>query len=488
VYQAVYQAPNAGAPAVRRPSLITSSDLVGALRDGLIPLAAVLVGTFAAVVALAYLASSQDHGGFHDWFTSTVILVAGAFGAQTNLSYGLGDSSTVSNGFSFGVDLSISITAWIITLGLLWMLARRAGRSETLVPSGSPAQTVARSALPAVAVGLVLFILALVSSTSDLFRIGDNVFGTGSGGSGGTGSGTDLGGLGGTGFSGSSGASVHSSISVAPGWVLLGPLLLAAAACLIGRLGAVARRPEGDPGGEWIRKLTAPWRAAAATVWTQLRAVAVLAGLTLVVYLAYRVATDSAPGREKATAALLVLLLIPNLAVGGMLAGFCVTLFAGADLGGALGLRGQEIGLFGNNRPWLIYVLILAAVLGTALPWLLVRRGRRRVIVEAFAPGQAWRAALLGAVATLFVALLGQASLSGGLGPFVGGASVGLTFSTIGAVLAGAIWYAAGYLAVAYQVRPRVSAEPVAAPPPAYPYSWPTPQQGVGEAPAPEGP
>ncbi|MGH3417961.1 MAG: hypothetical protein ACRDSS_15930, partial [Actinocrinis sp.] len=257
-------------------------------------------------------------------------------------------------------------------------------------------------------------------------------------------------------------SSVHSTIGVSPGWVFLGPLLIAFAAFFIGRLTTVARRPAGDPGGEWIRKLTGPWRAAARIVWIQLRAVAPLAGIAVLIYAEYHILDASGTsGRDKAGFAILALLLLPNMMTGGLLTGFCVTLFAGVSIS-VFGGQGSEIGLFGNDRPWLIYVLFAIAVLGSALPWLLVRTRRRVVDAAAFAPGGFWRAAVVGAIVGLIIAVLGQFQLTGSIGSSLGlglggGLTLGATYSTLAAILAGAIWSTLAYIAVSYQVTPRTA-------------------------------
>jgi hypothetical protein len=486
-YEYPYQAPSAPvAPAVRHPLLITVSDVIAAARDALLPLLIVLVLMFGVVAGIAALISSTDHGGFQDWFTSAVMLTAGALGAPSSLTFATSaaSGSQLSNtgGLSFDFSVGFDLTAWTVTFALFALWVWRAKRREAAAPSASPSQVLARSALSAVGVSLVLLILALASKASDLFGLSNAILGGTNGSTSGGGS-TDPFGGGATSSSvgiSSLGTGTHNSIGVQPGWVFVGPLLIALAACLAGRLAAVARRPVGDPGGEWVRKLIGPWRGAAVIVRTQSRAVAVLAGVTVLIYAEYQVFNGQASGREKAALALIGLLLVPNFAVGGLLTGIGVTLFAGGSLGvllsGTVGSRSFGIGLFGDSRPWLVWVLIGEAVLGTALPWLLVRTRRRVVQPTAFAPGQAWRAALLGAVGGFVIATLGQASLGGslGLGGLAGsGTSLGLTYSVLGAILAGALWCGASYLAVALQVTPRVPAALAGVLRPAQ-HSWPS--------------
>lgn len=472
----VYGAPPQGAPApipLFRPALVGRGDLLGVVRDALLPLLVVLVVVFGVVVGLAWLVSSTSHGGFQDWFTSTVVLVAGALGAPAKLSVnGGGDDSGFGAGglnLNLTLDLSVSLTAWSITFLLFFLWMRSARRSESVSPSASPLQLVARSVVPALGVSLALLVLALLSSASDVFNLVGSLTGSDSGLT--VPGGTDPFGSGGGGGVGGSGAAftigaasdsvngLHSTIGVSPGWVFLGPPLIAFAAFLVGRLTAVARRPAGDPGGEWIRKLIAPWRGSARIAWTQLRAVGLLAGLVVLIYAEYHLLTASgASGREKVAEAIVAVLVLPNLMVGGALTGFCVTLSNGLTLGLA-GSPNDEIGLFGNSRPWLIYVLIAAAVVGTLLPWFLVRTRRRVVNPAAFAPIQVWRAAVFGALAGVVAAMLGEVSMSGssGLGSFGGSSTVGLIYSVIGAVVAGALWCAAAYLALALLVTPRAA-------------------------------
>ena len=521
-YQAppVYAAPPAGAPApipLFRPALLGRADLFAVVRDALIPLIGVLLLVFGVIVGLAWLASPSGHGGFHDWFTSTVILVAGALGAPASLAVGSTPSNDSGLGgafnFSLNLSLTVSLTAWTITLLLFFLWLRRGRRSEAVSPSASPLQLVARSAVPAFGVSLVLLVLALVSNASDVFNLvgslggnsiepltvpgGTNPFGGGGSGSGSGSASGDSGAALTLGTASGSNGSLHSSIGVSPGWVFLGPLLIAFAAFLIGRLTTVARRPVGDPGGEWVRKLIAPWRGSARIAWTQLRAVGLLAGLVVLAWVEYEVLTaDGSNGREKAAQAIAAVLLLPNLMIGGALTGFCVTLSDGLTFA-VTGMPGDKIGLFGNSRPWLIYLLILAAVLGSLLPWFLVRTRRRVVNPAAFTPIQAWRAALFGAIAGLVVTLLGEASLSGssGLGTLGLSTGVGLTYSVIGAVIAGAIWCTAAYLALSFLVTPRGARSEAEAAQPAgtsYVHTWPgaqpAPQAPPPAQPAAEGP
>jgi hypothetical protein len=403
---------------------------------------------------------------------------------------------------------------WAVTFLLFFLWMRSGRRREAAEPSGSPGQLALRSAVPAFGVSLGLLVLAVASNASNVFGLLNSVFG-GLGGSSGSGSGsggTDPFGNGGTdpfgtfggGGSGDSGTAyelgaaapgggLHSSIGVSPGWVFFGPLLIAFAAFLVGRFTAVARRAAGDPGGEWIRRLLAPWRAAARVAWIQLRAVAVLAGVAALAYAEYQALTaDGSSARQKAALAILAVLLLPNLMVGGALIGFCVSLAESTTLG-ALGWPGAKIGLFGNSRPWMIYVLLATAVVGTLLPWFLVRTRRRVVQSAAFSPGQVWRSALLGALAGLFAAVLGQVSESGTSGFEAMGISIkaGLTYSVIGAVVAGAVWCAAGYLAVSLLVTPRAPRNPAVAAPagslsPA-PHTWPAEPPVPSQSAAPEG-
>jgi hypothetical protein len=519
-YQAppVYAAPPAGAPApipLFRPALLGRGDLLAVIRDALLPLLAVLLLVFGVVVGLAWLSSPSGHGGFHDWFTSTVILVAGALGAPASLAVGGAPSNESSLGglsFSLNLNLTVSLTAWTVTLLLFFLWMRRGRRSEAVSPSASPLQLVARSAVPALGVSLVLLVLALVSNASDVFNLvgslsggssnpltvpgGTDPFGNGGTdpfGGGGSGSGTASGDSGaaltlGT-ASGSTG-NLHSSIGVSPGWVFFGPLLIAFAAFLIGRLTTVARRPVADPGGEWVRKLIAPWRGSARIAWTQLRAVGLLAGLVVLAWAEYEVLTaDGSSGREKAAQAIAAVLMLPNLMIGGALTGFCVTLSDGLAFG-LTGVPADKIGLFGNSRPWLIYLLILAAVIGSLLPWFLVRTRRRVVNPAAFTPIQAWRAAVFGAIAGLVVTLLGEASLSGssGLGSLGLSTQVGLTYSIIGAVIAGAIWCTAAYLVLSFLVTPRGARSEAEAAQPggtSYVHAWPGAQPAPQAAPEP---
>jgi hypothetical protein len=68
-------------PRLRESLPFGRADVLGVIRDGLVPLAGVVVLVFGLVTGLAFLLSSSNHGGFHDWFAAAVIIVAGALGA-----------------------------------------------------------------------------------------------------------------------------------------------------------------------------------------------------------------------------------------------------------------------------------------------------------------------------------------------------------------------------------------------------------------------
>jgi hypothetical protein len=130
-------------------------------------------------------------------------------------------------------------------------------------------------------------------------------------------------------------------------------------------------------------------------------------------------------------------------------------------------------------------------VIGSLLPWFLVRTRRRVVNPAAFTPIQAWKAAVFGAIAGLAATLLGEASLSGssGLGSIGVSTQVGLTYSVFGAVVAGAIWCAAAYLALSFLVTPRRPGPVAQAAQPAgssYVHSWPATRPAPQPASQPE--
>jgi hypothetical protein len=86
---------------------------------------------------------------------------------------------------------------------------------------------------------------------------------------------------------------------------------------------------------------------------------------------------------------------------------------------------------------------------------------------------------------------LGEAAISGssGLGSLGVTTQVGLGYSVIGAVIAGAIWCAAAYLAIAFLVTPRGPRQVSAPPQPggsSFVHSWPGAQPVPVPVPVPE--
>jgi CDP-archaeol synthase len=215
-------------------------------------------------------------------------------------------------------------------------------------------------------------------------------------------------------------------------------------------------------------------RPAFLAVRAQILATMVLGGVGVYVYAVIDTLRQSSPGGGGGAVkiVLALLLALPNLAaVAGTVAlGAPVTGLG--SVFGAMGLSSSpvlvpgssgygstlsitpgvatSIGFFGDRHPALIYLLIVACVLGTAgaAKWAVGRSWERgRALLG---PGQAWRGIVLGALCWLAVGFAVQVSeniSNTGLG---GSTSLTIGPSLTGLLLAGAVWGLATCLAMSY--------------------------------------
>jgi hypothetical protein len=184
-------------------------------------------------------------------------------------------------------------------------------------------------------------------------------------------------------------------------------------------------------------------------------------------------------GGQAAAIVIACLLLLPNLAIYGTLGGFGTTSYGAEKLSAGPGMGGpgavsQSVGIFGAYRPWIVWLLLAAAVAGVLVPALLARRAypRGRVSSGRVSSGRVssgpvsstgfpltggWRATVTGLLTATAVVLLGAMSYtisSSGSGPadaFSSRASVGP--SLLAAAGLTAVWLTLGYIAACVAVR-----------------------------------
>lgn len=216
-------------------------------------------------------------------------------------------------------------------------------------------------------------------------------------------------------------------------------------------------------------------RPAFLAVRAQILATMVLSGVGVYVYAVIETLRQSSPGGgggDTVKIVLALLLSLPNLAALAGTVALGVSITGLGPVLGAMGLSsspvlipgsngygstlsivpdgGTSIGFFGDQHPALIYLLVLAAALGTAgaAKWAVARSWERgRALLG---PGQAWRGIVLGAVCWLAVGFAAQISeniSNTGLG---GSTSLTIGPSLTGLLLAGAVWGLATCLAMSY--------------------------------------
>jgi len=457
------------APGRPGPALLSAADLLPAARDGLLALAAAFVMALLAVVLVVLVGfnGSNVHVGFGDYFSTALWLTASSLGAplsgsiSESMNLGSDTSGLASGNLSFAMSLSLRLTVWLLTIIVLLLTYRFARQREREAPSFSLGQVVARAALPAVAVSAALLILALVTRRSDPF----GAMGYLNGSTGGT-----------AGLQGASG-----SLGIDTPLVFLGPLLLVFALALLARLGVWIHLMSADPHAMRMRTQFGRWTPSFRVAWLQMRVIGTLVAVGIWVYLAYEVISQHELSHGGVAALLAGLFLLPNFAVYGTFMGFGVTLYAsvtglgalfsgiaatdtsgsGSD-GGVPTNTGASVGLFGSDRPWGVWLLLLAVLIGTLAPAVLARRGGRFAVNPAdYRSNGAWRSVLLGIVTALVVTLLGALSLSvgvgmgGGTATSVDGLSVTEAFgpSLLGAIGLTALWFLLSYMAVSLALQ-----------------------------------
>jgi hypothetical protein len=450
-------------PQPGRPQLLVAGDVGPGAADGLLALVAGLVLALLAVVAVISLASSSVHGTFGDYVTLAVMLVGGALAVPSRITEQGGFPAPSGSALQSTSVTDIWAVAVVLTALVLGVVLVQSRRRERSTPSASLGQLAARALIPAVTVSVVLLVLALGTRSSSLF-----------------------------GYPASSSVeSLNMSIGLEPGWTLLGPLLLTAAAATVGRLIAWVPRNASVPGLARARAALPGWGPAWQAFWLQLRVATALCGVGMWVFTVIETLNDPGDsGRAQAALALGSLLLIPNYGLMGMLVGFGATLGSGvggltgsiAGIGTSPGETPAGVGLFAQNRPWELWLLLLAVLIAVATPALLSRTFAVRTGPERFVPLSTLRAAAFGAVTGMLISLLFTIRISTSF--LASGASASALSIGTGAVasaLLGAFWFGAGYFLLSYRLGHRVlrpAPEQNAVPP--YPYSYPA---GYAQAP-----
>jgi hypothetical protein len=414
-------------------ALAQPADLLHAVVDGLVALGAAVVAAMLSVVILLYGASFHFYGGPGDFFAVGVWLTGLSLGVPLRET----NSATVPGGHVLATASAAEgrAIAWLLAAIVLVLLFRLVRRRERAQPSAGGTQLAVRALLTALVVTLVLLVLALVTTRASVF---------------------------GTSFSSvyNAGLRSSSSIGLEPGLVFAGPLLLSAVAALTGAATATALPPRAV--GQLAR-----WRPVFRLAWRQVVVIGAVTGVTLLVYVSAET-TKHSGGRETAVTVLALLLLLPNLAIYGTLGGFGTTFYSTArvtGLGPGHGTGASDsIGIFGSFRPWIVWLMLAAAVAGTLLPALLARRAVRaeRIRGADYPLSGVWRATVTGLVAALGCVLLGAFSYTTSSATLAGFHR--LSFhqsdsagpSLLAAAGLTAAWLSLGYLATAIAVRGRV--------------------------------
>ena len=475
--------PGSSAPEVRQgPGLAGELRALALVaRDGVLCVAAALAVSLAGLTAIVYTVATRVTVPFSDFYTWAAWLTGASFGTPVHYAFsgdvGLGDANGQSGSGSSGLGpslpslnfadgLELRLTVWMLTLlavVLAFLLSRRA---EGRTGSGQPWRVVLRACGSGVFAALVVLLLAETSNGSQLTS--------------------------------PSGSPLLSSLISIPGetghgaagltavYAFLGTLLIVFTASLLGRLGVWIRIPHHGRRSERARIELARWAPAARTAWLQARIVGLLAGLSLLIYVIVEADGNQSTSAHLFPIVLGGILLFGNLAVYGALGGFGATLYASIAMSYSvpgLGqiaddtamnsdgsaapsrtLEGLSAGLFGEHRPWIVWVLLAVAILGTAAPVLLARRTRRFAVRAEDVPLLGvWRPAVLGAAAAAAAVLLGR--LSATMSTSFGGAGATGTGSETGSVgpslLASigltALWFCAGYLAISLAAGNRPS-------------------------------
>jgi hypothetical protein len=413
--------------------LVQPADLLHAVVDGLVALGTAIAVAALGLVIVVYTATSHVNGGPGDFFAVAVWLTGASLGVPVHLA----NSATLPGAPHLETNtVQGRAVVWLLTAIVLVLAYRLARRRERLRPSASLAQLSVRTLLTALAVTLSLLVLALTTTRASVFgQTPADVF---------------------------TGVYSTSRIGLEPGFVFAGPLLLTAVAALAGA--AIATTLRCRVAGELAR-----WGLVFRLAWRQVLVIGTITGVTLLVYACTEIGQRSS-GRETALAVIGLTLLLPNLTIYGTLGGFGTTFFYGAtevSIGPGIHPRSSNvshsIGIFGSFRPWIVWLILAAAVVGTLLPALMARRaersGRMRG-VDYPLPG-VWRATLTGLLTALAVVLLGALSdtqsTSLSFGPADSGSSLHDRLSAGPSLLAAAgltaVWFSLCYLAASIATR-----------------------------------
>lgn len=401
---------------------VQPADLLFAARDGLIAVAAAVAVAALGLVAVSYTAVADVHASAGDFLTIAVWLTCASLGVPIREA----QTDTPPSGPGvFTSAAEVRAVVWLLTTILLVLVFVLVRRRERARPSGGAAQAAVRAGLTAAAVTLVLLVLAFVTTRRSVFGFPPT-------------------------FTNFAGYHTTSRIGPEPVFVLAGPLPLAAiaAAAAVCTTAPPLRRAAAE---------LARWRPVLTLAWRQVVVSGLLGGLTLLIYTAVEI-SQRGGGRVTTATVIGLLLLLPNLAIYGTLAGFGATFYAKVTLGSLSPREGQSAGLFGVFRPWIVWLLLGAAVASVLIPPLLAMR-RRRGDTAGYPLAGVWRAVVAGlaiAVAVVLFDALSYADTSAGYFTS-GGSSTGTSASFGPSLLAAAgltaAWLTAGYLLMTAATR-----------------------------------
>jgi len=416
--------------------LMARADFLHAIIDGLIALAAAVVVALLGLVIVVNLLPGHVVNGAGDYFAVAVWLTGASLGTPVHETAATAFPGNADGSLNSGTEVRAAV--WLLTLIVLMLVFRLARRRERSRPSASLPQFAIRGLLPAVVLTLVLLVLALVTDRTSIFGFP---------------------GLGGDGNS----LSPQMSTGLEPGFVFVGPLLLTAAAGMFGRLATCVRSAAGGPLPRRLHDALGQWSPAMRVSWLQVRIIGLITGVTLWIYISVEVGSHTNSVRETAALTVGLFLLLPNLAIYGTFGGFGTTIYgtaittsSGTGLGGpGRDVRSYDIGIAASHRPWIVWLLLAAALLGTLAPTLLVKRGMLAKRGEDYRWQQVWRATAIGTLSAVAVVLLGTLSLSGYTSShgFSFRSDLSLGPNLLAAAGLTAVWVCVAYLAVSFASR-----------------------------------
>jgi hypothetical protein len=405
-------------------AFLEPAGLLYALLDGLIALGAAIAVAVLGLVAVIYSASAHIHAGPGDFFALAVWLTGASLGVPAHETE---SEELPSQSAALTSTVEVRVTAWLLTAIVLVLVFRLVRRGVRLHPDAGPAYGAVRAALTTLSATLALLVLALATTRASIFGMPP---------------GAVLG----------PGINISARIGPEPAFVFIGPLLLTAAAALAGAV-AATQLPQ-LVAGELAR-----WRPVLRVSWPQFAVTGALTSLTLLAYVSVEVGQHGS-GRETAVVVIGGLLLLPNLAIYGTLGGFGTTFFYNTRATGA-GLAGRadvshDMGVFGSFRPWILWLLVAAAVAGVLVPALLARRAARagRLSGANYPVTGAWRATVTGLLTAIAVVLLGTLASAASSSDFAETvkSSTSAGPSLLAAAGLTALWLTLGYLVTSIAV------------------------------------